>query len=152
MKLIVGYMILWFASADHDIKMARFRVEKQTSGYEISVAFDRVDILEAVYSQPVERVEVIEQIEAYVKPRVTYRIDGRAIPYQFESIEYTKENIILTGTIKVPIGRVDEIEVENTCLIQEIDGHLNIMEFFMNDNKRYFRLHEGRTKTTVTYE
>ncbi len=131
--------------------MARFRVEEQGSNYQFRVSFDRVDILEAIYANPSQETEVIDKIEDYVQSRVSYSFDGQPASFDFESIEYTADMIILRGFLDAPLN-VEEINVSNTCLVDDIDGHLNIMEFFLNDNKRYFRLHEGRTKTTVSYE
>ena len=33
-----------------------------------------------------------------------------------------------------------KIEVSNTCLLENIEGHMNVMEFFLNDKERFFRL------------
>ncbi|MEM9328263.1 MAG: DUF6702 family protein [Bacteroidota bacterium] len=152
MNLLAASLWLSFFGVDHDVKMARFTVEEQNENYEIAVSFDRVDILEAIYGRPTESIEVLDQIGDYVERRVAYKFDGRPVPFQLDAIEYTKDNILLNGIIHAPGGTVHTIEVENTCLLDEVDGHMNIMEFFLSNHRRYFRLHEGRTKTIVDYD
>ena len=150
--------MVWFFSAwvavfsfFHDIRLAKFRVIAVDAGYELSINFDRSDLLESIYATRDYDNDVLQQTESYVKENLFYLFDGDTVSYDLENIEYTDTNIILTGAILTDKISVKEIRVGNTCLIDEVKGHMNIMEFFLNDKERFFRLDQVRTKTIVKY-
>lgn len=138
-------------SAAHDLRVARFRITATTTGYDFDINFDREDILKEIYSTQKYEPEVIDQISKYIKSNVSIIIDGEEVAYALKEIEYTEENILLKGKLISGLREIKKIEVKNTCLIERIDGHLNIMEFFLNDKERFFRLDKDRIRTTVTY-
>ena len=138
-------------SATHDLRVARFRITATSTGYNFNVNFDREDILKEIYSTQKYQKEVIDQITQYIEKHVTIHIDDESINYELTEIEYTEENILLRGKLISDLRAIKKIDVSNTCLIEKIEGHLNIMEFFLNDKERFFRLDKDRIRTTVTY-
>ncbi len=138
-------------SVAHDLRVARFRITATSTGYEFNVNFDREDILEEIYSSQKYQSEVIDQITGYIGNHVTITIDDEVVAYELTKIEYTEENILLKGKLLSGLREIKKIDVSNTCLVNRIDGHLNIMEFFLNDRERFFRLDKDRISTTVTY-
>lgn len=137
--------------ASHDLRVARFRITATSTGYDFDVNFDREDILNEIYSTQKYESKVIDQIAKYIKSNVSIIIDEKEVAYELTEIEYTEENILLKGKLISGLREIKNIEVKNTCLINRIDGHLNIMEFFLNDKERFFRLDKDRIRTTVTY-
>ena len=142
---------LVFSSLFHDIRLAKFRITEVGSGYELSINFDRSDLLESIYASRDYENDVLLQAEAYVKENLHYLFDGDTVLYDLEEIEYTENNIVIKGKILADKLSVTEINVVNTCLVDEVKGHMNIMEFFLNDKERFFRLDQARTKTIVKY-
>lgn len=138
-------------SAFHDLRVARFRITATSEGYDFDINFDREDILKEIYSTQKYQPEVIDQITKYIENHVTIHIDDEAIKYELTEIEYTEETILLKGKLLSDLRPIKKIDVSNTCLINQIEGHLNIMEFFLNDKERFFRLDKDRIRTTVAY-
>lgn len=138
-------------SALHDLRVARFRITATDFGYKFNVNFDREDILKEIYSTQKYQKEVIAQITQYIEKHVSINIDGESVNYELTEIVYTEENILLKGKLISEVRTIKKIDVSNTCLINKIEGHLNIMEFFLNDKERFFRLDKDRIRTTVTY-
>lgn len=151
-----GYAILLClvsseAFAEHDLRVARFRITATATGYDFNINFDREDILEEIYSVEKYESEVIDQISTYIKQHVSISIDEEAVAYELTVVEYTEENILLHGKLLYESRDIRKIDVQNTCLINRIDGHLNIMEFFLSDRERFFRLYKDRIAASVTY-
>ncbi len=139
------------AFATHDLRVARFRITATPTGYDFDVNFDREDILNEIYSTQKYEPEVIDQISKYIESNVSIVIDDAEVAYELTEIKYTEENILLHGKLISDLREIKKIDVKNTCLIERIEGHLNIMEFFLNDKERFFRLDKDRIRTTVTY-
>lgn len=139
------------AKAEHDLRVARFRITATATGYDFNINFDREDILETVFRTQKYQSEVIDQISKYIEDHVTISMDDETVTFELTEIEYTEENILLKGKLLSGPKEIEKIDVSNTCLINRIDGHLNIMEFFLNDKERFFRLDKDRIRTTVTY-
>jgi hypothetical protein len=139
------------SDAAHDLRVARFRITATVSGYDFNVNFDREDILKEIYGQQKYEKKVINQITNYVEDHLRITIDDEPIAYELTEIEFTKDNILLRGKLLSALREIKKIDVQNTCLINQIDGHMNIMEFFLNDKERFFRLDKDRIRTTVKY-
>ena len=137
-------------AAAHDLRVARFRITATDAGYAFTVNFDREDILNAVYGSNRGGNQLLGQIEAYIGEHVQIMIDGTPIDYELTKIEFTETNILLSGQLVTALRNIQTLEVRNTCLLS-LDGHLNIMEFFLKDKERFFKLDKDRTETTVTY-
>lgn len=147
--LLAGCCLLSFGF--HDIQMAKFRMVEEENGYSFHLSFDRKDILEAVYAASAYEEDVLSQISKYVKAHLTYTIDGADVKYSMDDIEYTNDNILLKGEFEHFNGTIKKIRVENTCLINHVPGQLNIMEFYIKEKKRFFRLSADRIATVVEY-
>ncbi len=150
--MILAWLCLLYSGlVDHDLRMARFNISESENGYTLDINFDRADFLKTIYATDQYQSDVLEQAKIYIRQNLQYVFDGDSVSFELDSIQYTEENIFLTGMLMTARRNISEIQVANTCLIEDVEGHLNIMEFFLNGKKRFFRLDENRITTTIKY-
>lgn len=151
MSLFVLAIGLFLGGDIHDIRLARFRISEAGGKYELSVNFDRADFLKTIYATKEYQPDVLSQAKVYVTQHLSISINQEQMGYEFQAIEYTDTNVILRGALETGRKKIKEIFITNTCLIDDVDGQLNIMEFFLNGKKRFFKLDKKRTQTTIAY-
>ena len=140
----------------HDIRMAIFEISKQDNGYILEVSMDRDDFEKSIFStyptyKKTKESQVKEQFIAdYLQSNFQLHINSRCQEMSVKSIDYDDENIriVLALTYK---GKVKQVEVLNTCLIDYTPGHRNIFKANLNDRVRTFNLNEKRISTSFVY-
>ena len=156
MKRIVSFILLFtfFIGYAHDIRMAVFEIIKVEKGLEMHVSVDRYDFFQTLESEypAAFDTENLEQITLdYLQSKVAIEIDGKCSDFEIEEIEYYKQNILIKGSLNLDIDEINEVKMTNTCMIDSIEGHDNIMKLKLNDRTRSFRLNSERTSSIASY-
>lgn len=141
----------------HDLKLGFFQCYEEDQQFYLQVKLDRehlfAAIQEAGLSPNSQAADFKKAIFDYVSDHVSLSLNHQLAQLHFFLIEYDEEHIHLKAKIKdIDIhSPIQNIEVSNTCLVNEIDGHENIIQFDLNNRRRSFRLNKSRVQTTFNY-
>ncbi|MEO1049273.1 MAG: DUF6702 family protein [Bacteroidota bacterium] len=153
-------LILFLASHigyGHDIRMAVFEISKDDLGYRLEISLDRSDIMRCLspsskHSSSKEDIEA--SIIGYIQQNFQLVIneDHCLENLPNPSFSYTRDMVRIS--VQLPMERVNSIEtirVFNTCFIEHIEGHLNIVRANLNGRYRSFKLSSDRVSTVIDY-
>ncbi len=154
-KILSLFLILILSSGfSHDIRMAIFEISDSSEGLTMRVSLDRTDFLNTLKNEfPIKFTsENINQLMwLYIRDRVHIEVNKNETAFQISEIEYGDNNIYLKGPLNLKIDDIKEVRLTNTCMVDVIKGHDNIMKLKLNDRTRSFRLNEKRTTTLAAY-
>ncbi|MEQ9229823.1 MAG: hypothetical protein RIF46_04015, partial [Cyclobacteriaceae bacterium] len=115
----------------HDLKMAIFEIYEGKTGLEISISIDRevfLQTLKADCSETMLQNEFEDATWEYLDSHMKIFVNDQFGSFHIEEIEYGRQNMIITGSLNVSVKEVREVRMINTCLVDSIDGHDNIMK------------------------
>ena len=90
-------------------------------------------------------------MEQYVRKHFYLKFNGEFSVIRFSGITEEKDFISIEATLHEITGSIKKIDVLNTCLVNEIEGHSNLIQVALFGKKRYFRLDKDRIKTLIEY-
>lgn len=136
----------------HDSKIALFDLFKENNSLELSMRLDLDDLAIALAISPdFEPCEYAPQISDYILDRLKIKINDKAIDICIS--EQTKDEHYLE--IKASLGiteyGIKQIDVWNTCLIDNIEDHSNIVHARIREKTRSFRMNKDRTSISIIY-
>jgi len=87
-------------------------------------------------------------IKAYLLKHTEWVINDEARALKILSINKKKGHINIQTQLKVT-DKIKTIGVQNTCLINDIEGHYNIIRLKQEDRLREFGLFKGKTSVDI---
>ena len=137
----------------HDIRMAIFEISERNEGLTLKVSMDKDDFyasLEKEFSSlSADNIEELSWI--YLTKNLDIEVNETRVLFKTGEITFDTYNIHLTTTLNPKISRITKVKMTNTCLIDSIEGHDNIMKLKLNSRVRSFRLNKKRTSTIASY-
>ncbi|MCV9386522.1 DUF6702 family protein [Reichenbachiella ulvae] len=155
--LLLSITLCFSKGYSHDLKLGFFQCYQINDNLYLQVKLDREEILEAVMKNGTTTTSGKEDFKMaifdYVKNRLALSFNDQSSQIQFFLIEYDEDHIHLRGHIKGfdPNQSIKNIAITNTCLIEEVDGQENIVQFDLNNKKRSFRLNKQHIQTEFNY-
>lgn len=154
-KILSTFLILsFYIGYCHDIRMAIFEIYEDPSGLKMNVSVDKYyfnQTLQTEFPTDYNSANFERLTWEYLQSRVTIEIDGNCTAFEINEIEYSDENIFIKGSLNLRLQDVNEVKMTNTCMIDLIEGHDNIMKLQLKDRTRSFRLNSKRTSTIASY-
>lgn len=156
MMKILGllFALAFYGSFSHDIRMAVFEIYAGSDGLEMRVSADRYNFIQTLKTEFPHSfcADQMEQISMqYLESKLTIEIDGECSSFEITSIQYSDENIFIKGSLNLKLNEVRQVKMTNTCMIDLLPGHDNIMKLKLNDRIRSFRLNSKRISTVALY-
>ena len=155
-KLIIFFLIVTNSGYAHDIKMAVFEIVQNEHGFQMSITLDKEDFLRtlsSLYGAGPDNLRGLQgRVWQYFDSHLMITINDQCTSLTINTIQHGKENIVLNCSLNLPVGRVEEVRIENYCMIDQIDKHENIMRLKLSDRDRSFRLNRDRVSTTAKYD
>ncbi len=139
---------LLFTSPPHDIAMAKFDVIQNNETISLEVSFDRED-LESTFGEHVEINE--ETVGNYLNKKTSWTFNNESPTIKVVSLSEDRLFYRVSCQFEGSYSNIKKIKVQNTCLLEQVDGHSNIVSFEVNGKYRMFRMHEGRQEIFVGY-
>ena len=139
----------------HDIRMAIFEISENTTGLTIDISLDRADFLaclEKEFLSEFSEENMKELSWTYLRRKLKIEIDEIEIAYDNEELTMNRNIIHLSANLKFNNHSIKQVKLTNTCFVDIIEGHDNIMKLKLNDRLRSFRLNKKRTSTIASYE
>jgi len=142
-------------SLGHDFKLAIFEIYQEGTAIKLNITLDKEDFFKAVYEDAAfQAAEKLIEGKAcgYFDENLTITIDKHCTNFSITSIQVDEMNIRFSGFLGKESGSIKEINIINTCLVEDFSNHDNIMKLKINGKSRSFRLNQQRTSTTAIYE
>ncbi len=140
----------------HELRIARFDIKSSERGYDLTIQMDRENILRALKngcseSSITNTHDLNAMIYAYIWDNFSMVIDGKSVDYKLLDIEFDDYFVVVNGYFTTAQQPFRKMEVQNTCLIETLEKHNNIVRIIDRGQSRSFRLHEDRQSTVIEY-
>lgn len=147
-------MTLAQISMGHDIKMAIFNIYQNNLGLMVDITIDKEDFFKvAINKNPKDMdSDMLENIACgYFDSNLAVSVNGQCTNFSIDTIVVEGMVIHFSGSLGKVDAEIKEVNITNTCLIDDFSSHDNIVKLSLNDRKRSFRLNQDRTTTSVYY-
>lgn len=130
----------------HDIKVASFTFSHESGKLFCEVKADRLQMLNAVNGDLCEQT-----LQYYLDDHFSILFDNKKLKQKVIEYRLTDHFMEITMSMETETINPNTIDVITTYLIDQVDGHENVVIFNRNDKARSFRLSSQRTKITANY-
>ena len=151
---LMGYSIFGGAnlSLEHDFSISKFELKREDGQSVLIARLDREDLLVAIQSICADYNAIGGCFETYMKRHFSIVLDGAGIDYSHHSHVFEDFMIEVKFHVHHNLQNVQKVEVFNDVLIELTGGDQeNIFISHLNQNRRSFRMHAGRTRTFFEY-
>lgn len=135
----------------HDVRMAVFEISEKNNAFDLFVRFDREDLLIALREYCPDYNQLTDCFVEYMDSNLNLQFNGQPVELVYDKHLFEQDFVELNFQLKTSESLVKTIKVENTCMIQSMEGHLNIVKSMLNGRSRSFRLDKDRVETIIRY-
>ncbi len=135
-------------------KMAIFDLtEPQEGNFHLKAVFNRRNLLQTLQGQYGEVIEdsLSAPLTEYLAEHVTFSFDDEPVTLEWQEARTGEQFVSIEAKIRTAVQKPYRIRITNTCLIQDITQHANLIRLYLHQNKRIFRLDASRKSTVVQY-
>ncbi len=156
-SLIFIFAMIISGGYAHDINMAVFEIssKKDNSSLMLSITLDREDFLRTLFASTGSRLSTNERLkwaaQHYFESNLMIRVNGSCTSFRITDAEFLGEYIKLKGVFERTYDAINEVQVENYCMLNVVKDQENIVRLHLNDQQRSFRLNEDRIRTVASY-
>ena len=151
-KILVFFLLLTGPGFSHDIKLAIFEMSQGKEGLQLNIVVDKEDFLRTLSSNYGDkRYDLPYLASQYFDSHLIIRVNDQCATFTIATVEQNRYNIVLAGSLNMTVDWIEEVQVENYCMIDEIDRHENIVRLKLNNSERSFRLNRHRVITGAKY-
>lgn len=148
MILSIFSWILFFLI--HDTPVAKYTFIPNEHGFSVIMEFDQKNLDFAVHlnnGYPITK----EKILNYVWRNQQYYCNDKPAELILCNILKKGKHYIIEAELLNFDEPIKNLKVGNTCLIKEVESHLNILYFNLSSGFRGFQLSESRTETIIDF-
>jgi len=138
----------------HDIPVADFIFAQKGTILQLKITLDKADFEKACnegQEQCMEQEDKENLMKDYLRSHLTVKVNERWLPIQFQSIGMDKHHRTIKASFTPIKERIQSVYIHNTCLIEEIEGHSNVITAHINDKMRGFRMDKKRVFIEIGY-
>ena len=135
----------------HEVPLAIFNLNIEANSVSLDILFDKADLENAVKQQPSSSA-FQQQIEDYLLQNMQWLFNQKMVAFEICSMVKNREHYQIKVDFVGFKEELTQVEISNTCLVETIDKHSNILNVFYKKKQRSFRLHKARTKTLFELE
>ncbi len=139
----------------HDIPVADFIFSQKGSTLQLDITLEKADF-EQAYTHKGQEICTEQEdkenlMKDYLRSHLTVKVNGQWLPIQFQSIGGDKHHRTIKASFAPIEKAIQSIYIYNTCLIEEVVGHSNVITAHINDKMRGFRMDKKRVFIDVEY-
>ena len=135
------------ALSSHDMRMAHYFVYVEDGKVYCDVKID-VEDLEKVLAAEANQ----QSVNSFLTPNLSFHFDGQDVKTELFAFEKSKNWVDFRLALITSNINPFQVEVSNTVLSEEIEGHDNLMRFIFHGHKRIFRLNKNRKQISFSYK
>ena len=140
----------------HDISMAHFKVYTENDAcLYIDIRFSQEDFKLAItengkrsYTTHVERNDLIK---TYLNTHFAITFNGQQQQLSVIQIQEEGHHFYIQLGVQGQPKQIDEVQLENTCLLAVEEKQINMIELHLNDKVRGFNMNKNRTAIIANY-
>jgi len=139
----------------HDIAMAVFNIELNDKLLTLNIKLDKEDLeglLSVDTENEIDLTHEVSLVQEYVDKNFYLLTNDLKVNFRVESIS---KNDYFYHVKMISINQFEEVissfQLKNTCLVETVNGHSNIINFKLNEQSRSFRMHKGRQRIEVQF-
>ncbi|MCR9254379.1 MAG: hypothetical protein NXI20_28455 [bacterium] len=144
--LILSMVFVVSATRAHDLKIAFFEIKENNGSISAALRVDRVEMLKAL-----EADLSLESINDYISTHIKITSDNKVL-VKAVSYELKEQVIEIKCAVKGLSPKSAKITVWNTVLLDQVEGHENVVIFKLHDKTRSFRMSEKRKEIIAKYD
>lgn len=141
-----------FTFSYHDVKMAMFNFMEIGEGIVLEIVFDKEDLLDKTLNIYSNDIFLEDKVIEYVTNNFNSNINNQLIQWEFCRVKSNGNTISITSNPILLTYKVETIIVNNTCLINTVKDHLNLINLSINNKKRSFRMDVDRISISAKYK
>ena len=146
MKFVFSILLLFQATSgyvDHDVAIALFDLSYKDNEIVIDIHFDKEDLDAAITTT----------VEEYLFEHLKFEINTQHVPFNIKSIlQEDDQHYEIKAVIRGVNQPIKDVFIKNTCLIEEIPHHSNVIYARFYDTMRGFRMHKDRVVISFDYK
>lgn len=134
----------------HDTPVAKYTFTPNKECFVVLMEFDQKNLDFAVnlnYGYPVTENKIVK----YVWEHQQYYCNNKPAELTLCNVLKNDKNYLIEAELNNNNEPIKSLKTENTCLIKEVEGHLNILYFNLPAGFRGFQLSESRTATVINF-
>jgi len=135
----------------HNLKVGHFDITIAERAYRLDIKLDRDDLARAlkISGENLDSLSVLTP--AYLEQNLSVAFNGE--PVGFRQWQFEEDPLLLKGYtfLETSIEEVTQIEVINTCLLEEVDGQVNLVASRLHNRFRMFKMNLDRTVIRIDY-
>lgn len=137
----------------HESKIALFELSQQDDQVVLSIRLDLEDLATSI-GTPLSSVppECSAIAETYIYERVKININEKMLDICMLNQSQDGHYLKITASLGEVKGNIEKINIWNTCFIDSIAKHSNIIHARLNKKTRSFRMDKDRTFISISYE
>lgn len=127
----------------HDVPIAIFTLDLTPDESRLSVVFDKEALSDGIGG--------IEQGDAfsYLFTHSVWKFEGKEIVWEGKELNTNAEHIELNLSAPASFKALGKLEIHNSCLLEIISHHTNVIFIQYEGKRRGFRMHKGRKDISV---
>lgn len=141
--LFFSFVNIISIESEHDIAIAVFDFTQKEEKIILDIHFDKED-LEAALAEK-------ESVENYLFDHLKIQVNHQYIPIKIDQININDFHYEIKGSLNLKAQKIQSIHIQNTCLVEEIPNHSNVIHANFNDKTRGFRMHLDRQEISFEY-
>jgi len=139
----------------HDVALATFNIQQEDKFLILNIKLDKEDlenILQTGATKTADLTKETKLLQQYVNQHFYLLVNDQKVNFQVELISQNDYfyHIQLSSNNEFE-EFIRNVQLKNTCLIETVQGHSNIVNFNINEKSRSFRMHKDRKRIEVQY-
>lgn len=139
-----------FSSA-HDVPVAHFNLLEKDDRLMMEMEFDQGALASAILDKKDRSSLTNRQIKEYLSNHIQLTINKRIITIRIDRIKKKGHHVFVQATIAKPRLIIEQVLFKNTCLINVVPDHTNVLMTDINCITRGFQLNKERQEVSFSY-
>lgn len=147
-----------FSATNRLNKMAIFDLKKTSDrNYMLHITFDRANLLQTLKDETPQlnesegEAEIYTPLVTYLRKHLAFTFDELPVEIGWQSAKVGTQFVTVRAKVVTQTDRPGKIFIRNTCLVDKVSNHTNLVRIYLYENKRIFRLDAHRRSTIAKY-
>ncbi len=155
--ITLSFLLLNALLPAHEIPLATYDLQLKNNELELVMVFDQGDFEKALLfdfnrkSLPYYHFRRNNLVKKYLKRHLKWTINDQEASVSFQKITLEDHHYEIKAVFSDFGDAVQKIGIYNSCLVDVIEDHSNLIYAHLNGKTRGFRLHKDRMTTFINY-
>ncbi len=136
-------------------RMAIFDLKKNPDGtFHLKAVFNRRNLLNVLQDRhnTLHTDSLSMPLKAYLGEHLAFYFDDEPVEMEWHSARTGEQFISIEAHLHTEVSSPYNIRIQNSCLVDKVAQHANLIRIYLYEGKRIFRLDANRKTTMVRYQ